>query len=192
MKRFLCSALISIASILLVPQVGRSADDGLCFLRTESGKIIGLDALCFQRSQEKPMEKPNDEEVIKDLKAQPKLTAEDVIKDLKAKFPGFYTYDDLSPELKAMADREGGMANLRFTPENVTPGKPIILPNGDRVESDGSTITMVKKSGFRFSTVKDESNPDGFRFKMVKPDGTELKPGEVYNDPDGFNFMGGN
>jgi hypothetical protein len=182
MKRFLCSAMISIASILLVPQVGRSADDGLCFLRTESGKIIGLDALCFQRSQEKPMEKPNDEEVIKDLKAQPKLTAEDVIKDLKAKIPGFYTYDDLSPELKAMAERgNNGMANLRFTPENVTPGNPVILPNGDRVESDGSTMTLVKKSGMIITTVKDDSEPKGYRAKIVKPDGTEMKPGEVYH-----------
>jgi hypothetical protein len=56
MKRFLCSAVISMMpSILLVPQAARSADDGLCFLRTASGRIIGLDALCLRRSQKKPM-----------------------------------------------------------------------------------------------------------------------------------------
>jgi hypothetical protein len=65
MKRFLCSAVISImSSILLVPQVGRSADDGLCFLRIESGRIIGLDALCLQRSPEKPMRKLSRDEFI--------------------------------------------------------------------------------------------------------------------------------
>lgn len=56
MQRVVCSVLVSsISSILLVPQIGLSEDDGLCFLRTESGRIINLDALCARHSQEKPM-----------------------------------------------------------------------------------------------------------------------------------------
>jgi hypothetical protein len=165
MQRFLCSVVISIiSSTLLVPQVGLSADDGLCFLRTESGRIIGLDALCLQRSQEKPMQKLNRDEFIQAL---------------KEKFPGFYTFDDLSPGLKERAVRQNGVATIRFAP-----GETATLPNGDRVEADGS---LVKQNGMRLQPVIQDGK--FLRQRVFKPDGTELNPGEKYTAPDGMSFV---
>ena len=165
MQKVLCSAAISIISgVLLVPQVGVSADDGLCFLRTASGRIIGLDALCLHRSQEKPMQKLNRDEFIRAL---------------KEKFPGFYTVDDLPPDLKARAVRQNGWATI-----DLAPGETLTLPSGDRIEADGS---LVKKNGMRFQSVRQDGK--FLRQRVFKPDGTELNPGEKYTAPDGMIFV---
>jgi hypothetical protein len=162
MKRFLCSAVISIiSSTLLVPQAARSADDGLCFLRIESGRIIGLDALCLQRLQEKPMQEPSPEEFIKGI---------------KERFPDFYTYDDLPPDLKARAVRQNGRATIKLAP-----GETMTMPSGTRVEADGST---VRKSGVRVQIVRQQDG-EAVGVRVFKPDGTELKPGEKYTEQDG-------
>jgi hypothetical protein len=167
MQRVLCSAVVSImSSILLVPQVGRSADDGLCFLRTESGRIIGLDALCLQRSQpKKPMQK---------------FDRDEFIRTIKEKNPDFYTVDDLPPDLKARAVRQGnGLVNIELKP-----GEALTLPNGDRFEADGSFVT---KNGMRIERVIKDGKIVGGR--AFKPDGTEMKPGEKYTASDGTVFV---
>ncbi len=161
MQRVLYGAAISIISgVLLVPQVGMSADDGLCFMQTESGRIVVLDTLCPQRPQKKPMQKLNRDEFIQAI---------------KKKFPGFYTFDDLPPDLKARAVRGNGMATIELAP-----GETLTLPSGDRIEADGS---LVKKNGMRFQSVRQDGK--FLRRRVFKPDGTELNPGEKYTAPDG-------
>lgn len=99
------------------------------------------------------------------------------IQAIKQRVPGFYTFDELSPELKARAVRKNGMIEIK-----VPKGEAVTLPNGDRFEADGS---MVKKNGVKFQPVMKDGK---FlqRYRIFKPDGTELKPGEKYIAPDGM------
>lgn len=105
------------------------------------------------------------------------MTREAFIQAIKQKVPGFYTFDDLSPELKARAVRKNGMIEIK-----VPKGEIVTLPNGDRFEADG---TLVKKNGVRFQPVMKDGK---FlqRHRIFKPDGTEMQPGEKYIAPDGM------
>lgn len=101
----------------------------------------------------------------------------ELIQAIKQRVPGFFTYDDLSPELKARAVRKNGSVVIKFSK-----GETATLPNGDRLEADGS---WVKKSGVKFQPVVKDGKFSG-RYRIFKPDGTEVQPGEDYTAPDGM------
>ncbi len=98
------------------------------------------------------------------------------IRAIKQRVPGFYTFEDLSPELKARAVRKNGMIEIIIPKGEIT-----TLPNGDRYEADGS---LVKKNGVRFQPVMKDGKFQ--RHRILKPDGIEMKPGEKYTAPDGM------
>lgn len=98
------------------------------------------------------------------------------IRAVKQRFPGFYTFEDLSPKLKARAVRKNGIVEITIPKGEIT-----TLPNGDRYEADGS---LIKKNGVRFQPVMKDGKFQ--RNRIFKPDGTEMKPGEKYTAPDGM------
>lgn len=106
------------------------------------------------------------------------LNRNEFIRVIKQKFPNFYTFDDLSPDLKARASRQNGVIRVV-----ISRGETATLPNGDRVESDGS---LIKRNGVKFQPVM--QNGKLLRHRVFKPDGTELKPGENYTAPDGMSI----
>jgi hypothetical protein len=122
MQRVLCSAVISImSSILLVPQVGLSADDGLCFLHTESGLIIGLDALCLRRSQKKPMWK-----IVK------------ITDDLDPKYAKYVTHRSSADGTSSFTQVKHG-ADISFQ----LPSGAIVDPDGTTTEPNGTKYRGV-------------------------------------------------
>ena len=122
MRRFLCSAVISIASsILLMPQVGLSTDDKLCYLRTESGRIIGLDTLCVRRSQKKPMRK-----IVK------------ITDDLDPKYAKYVTRN-ISPDGTSSFVQVKHGADVSFQ----LPSGAIVDPDGTTTQPDGTKYRGV-------------------------------------------------
>jgi hypothetical protein len=109
-----------------------------------------------------------------------KITPE-VSQKLKEINPYFFSYRDLSSELKAMAKCGRGMCMI------VAPkGKRIVLPNGIIFEANGMQIFP---SGLKIIplSLRDKN----VRVKYVRPDGTEMKDGEIFTGSDGVTFRSG-
>ncbi|WP_404788940.1 hypothetical protein [Altericista sp. CCNU0014] len=108
---------------------------------------------------------------------EPKLPPE-IIQKIKSRHPEIFTYDDLSPELKAKSKCVDGTCTLV-----IPKGEKATLPNGTVIDEDG---TQTFKSGLKLKPNFEKGVRKGFKF--VKPDGVEMKPGETFKGSDGATF----
>lgn len=100
----------------------------------------------------------------------------EIFENVKRRNPSFFTFDDLSPELKSKTVNDGAMAIL-----TIPRGERAVLPNGDIIEEDG---TYIHNNGVKKTLIMESGKVVGQR--IFKPDGTEMKPGEVYTASDGM------
>jgi hypothetical protein len=107
--------------------------------------------------------------------AEPVRITPEVSQKLKEMNPYFFSYQDLSPELKALARRRGIMCMIE-----VPKGERVVFPNGMIFEADGSHILP---NGLKI--VPSDINGE-LTVKYVRPDGTGIKEGETFTGSDGL------
>lgn len=167
---------------LMLRNIALIARLGLC------ASIIGFSSVVIgimpSMSQPTPERQPDETPAQESLTNQSdisrpdgmKYTPEEFLRIIKQKIPGFYTNEDLSPELQRHGTKKDGMVRI-----DIPMGETATFPDGTRVEADG---TVVKPSGVKTQPVMKNNRFTG-RERIFKPDGTEMKPGETYIDSDG-------